>query len=353
MTVAVSKLSQVYPDLVQHMGAEDREYLAGALELKRVEAGQTLLEYGKPSDRMYLVAEGDLAVRLPTSEGTVDLGSRGAGRWVGELGVIEPGPASADVAAGTDVTLWILTHEAFERMRVEKPCCAARVMEEMSKDVAHRMRTCNSVLFRRSDEGRLEIVPTHQATGGPVARLIHEIKDLFDLGGRAPAGDVVPDKPLKPAMSLQTFLHEHPSFGRLSDEDRERLIQACDVKAFPDGHAFIREGDARDSVYFLLDGQAEVAVKKPTDAGFATDRIMGPGEIIGLIALVDRGRRSASCIARGPLKVAALQLEGANLLMNTRARMSCAFQYALASQLARDARELNESLLHAAAHPDA
>jgi hypothetical protein len=33
--------------------------------------------------------------------------------------------------------------------------------------------------------------------------------------------------------------------------------------------------------------------------------------------------------------------------------VSCAFQYALASQLAKDARNLNESLLHAAGHPDA
>jgi len=130
------------------------------------------------------------------------------------------------------------------------------------------------------------------------------------------------------------------------------MIQACEVREFPDGHALIREGDHRDAVYFILDGLIEVQVRKPTNASFATDRLMGPGEIVGLVALVDRGRRSATCSARGPVKVAVLSLEGANLLVNTRARISCSFQYALAEQLAHDARSLNESLLHAAANVD-
>jgi len=353
VTVAASKLSQVYPQLVEHLSAEDREYLAAALDLKRMEAGEEFISYGEDSESLYLVAEGDVVVSLPSEDGAVDLGKRGAGRWVGELGVIEPGPASATVRAGADVTLWVLTHDAFERMRAENPCCAAAIMEEVSKDVAARLRACNKVLFRRSDEGTIELVPAAEAPPGLLARLVHEIRDLFDLTGQTPAGGVAPQAPTRPGMSLKTFLEEHPSFGRLADEDRDHLMQACEVKELPDGHVLIREGDARDAVYFLLDGLIEVQVRKPKDASFATDRIMGPGDIIGLIAIVDRGRRSASCTARGPVKVAVLTLEGANLLMNTRARISCAFQYALAEQLANDARNLNESLLHAAAHPEA
>jgi CRP-like cAMP-binding protein len=351
MTVAVAKLSQVYPDLVQHMSDEDREFLAGALELRHVESGAELITHGETSSELLLVAEGSVGVQLVEGDETIDLGTRGAGSWVGELGVIEPGPASASVRAASDATLWVLSHEAFERMREENPCTAARVMEEVSKDVAQRLRTCNAVLFRKTDEGVTELVSSHEAPAGVVARLIHEIKDLFDLGRPAEPGDVAPDGPTRPGMSLQTFLGEHPSFGRLSEDDQTRLMQACDVKEYEDGHVLIREGDGRDAVYFILDGLVEVAVQKPKEASFATDRLMGPGEIIGLIAIVDRGKRSASCTARGPIKAAALSLEGVSLLMHTRAPISCAFQYALASQLAQDARNLNESLLHAAAHP--
>ena len=352
MTVAASKLSQVYPQLVEHLSDQEREYLASLLELRRADVDEELITYGEVSDSLFMVAEGDVVVSLPSEGGRVDLGRRGAGRWVGELGMIEPGPASATVRAGTDATLWVLTHAAFQRMRQEYPCCGAAIMEQVSKDVAGRLRTCNTVLFRKSKEGQIELVPSTEAPAGVVSKLIHQIKDLFDLGKATPSGGAVPVRPTKPGMSLKTFLAQHDSFGGLSEDDRDHMIQACEVREFPDGHALIREGDHRDAVYFILDGLIEVQVNKPKGASFATDRVMGPGEIVGLVAIVDRGRRSATCTARGPVKVAVLSLEGANLLVNTRARISCAFQYALAEQLAHDARSLNESLLHAAAHPE-
>ncbi len=351
MTVAVSKLAQIYPALVQHLSGPDREYLASVLTLLRVEAGTRLLTYGESSDSLYLIAEGDVDVRLPAGDGEVSLGQRGAGRWVGELGMIDPGPASATVEAVTDATLWSLSHEGFEAMRNENPCAAARVMEAVSHDVAARLRTCNSVLFRRTDEGLLEIVPTHQAQGGGMARLLHQIKDLFSIGEDAPKGHLEAPPPPEKTYTLESFIDEHPSFGRLSAEDREHLLQACEVKTYPDGHAFIRQGEGRTAVFFILEGLVEVSVERPKDATFAVDRFMEPGEIIGLISLVDRGTRSATCRARGSLKVGMLTLEGANLLMNTRAPISCAFQYALANQLSNDARSLNESLLHAAEGP--
>jgi len=352
MTVVASKLSQVYPHLVEHLSDAEREYLAALLVLRRADEGDELITYGEVADSLFMVAEGDVIVSLPSEGGLVDLGRRGAGRWVGEIGMIEPGPASATVRAGSDATLWILTNEAFQRMRKENPCCGAAIMEQVSKDIATRLRTCNKVLFRAGEGGQIEMVPSQEAPEGVVSKLIHQIKDLFDLGHATPSGGAVPTKPTKAGMSLKTFLGQHDSFGVMSEEDQDHMIQSCEVREFPDGHALIREGDQRDNVYFILDGLVEVQVQKPKDASFAVDRVMGPGEIVGLIALVDRGRRSATCSARGPVKVAVLSLEGANLLVNTRARISCAFQYALAEQLAHDARSLNESLLHAAAHPE-
>ena len=353
MTIAVSKLAQVYPRLVQHLGANDREYLASALELRRADAGERLITHGEVWGPLLLVAEGDLAISLPSEKGRIDLGRRGAGRWVGELGVIEPGPASATVEAGTDVTLWVLTHEAFEQMRRAAPCAAGRVMEEVSRDVAERLRTLNRVLFRERADGAREVVPAHEAPKGAFHRLLQEVfrrgptPEGCPPAGSPPAAPAPPPLPAK-ALTLQALLAGHPAFGRLPAEDREHLEKACVVQDLRDGHVLIREGESRDALYFLLEGQVAVKVQKPREATFATERLMGPGEILGLIAIVDRGPRSATCTARGPVKVATLGLEAVSLLTNTRAPISCAFQYALASQLARDARQLNESLVVAA-----
>ena len=197
MTVAVNKLAQVYPRLVQHMTEKDREYLASVLTLRRISAGQRLLTYGEVSSALILVAEGDLAISLPSERGTMDLGRRGSGRWVGELGVIQPGPASATVDAGTDATLWILTHQDFERMRREAPCAAGRVMEEVSKDVAERLRKLNSVLFRQREDGRLEVVPAHEPPAGGLSRLLHE---LFHRGAPTPQAASTPPSSSTPPL---------------------------------------------------------------------------------------------------------------------------------------------------------
>src|SRR5262245_51469436 len=57
--------------------------------------GEVLIQHGKPSGALHWIAQGDLDVRLDTAAGEVDLGTKASGEWVGELGMLDPGPASA------------------------------------------------------------------------------------------------------------------------------------------------------------------------------------------------------------------------------------------------------------------
>ncbi len=148
-------------------------------------------------------------------------------------------------------------------------------------------------------------------------------------------------------MTLEECLQRQPSLAALSRADLDALVRSCEVREHPDGYELIREGDRADAVYFILSGQLRVAVAKPRAADFVFRRQMGPGEIIGLLALIDGGPRSATCTAAGPIRVARLRLDVARLLMNSHAPISCGFQCALATQLVRDARLLNEAVLDA------
>lgn len=148
-------------------------------------------------------------------------------------------------------------------------------------------------------------------------------------------------------MQLAEFLRGQPGLRDLGEVDFDALVNACEVKDLPDGHAFIRQGTPADAVHFVLEGEVEVSVKGAKTADFTVQRTMHAGEIVGLVALVDDGPRSATCRAKGDIRVASLVLDGARLLMNSRAPISCAFQLALATQLVRDARELNEALTRA------
>ena len=64
--------------------------------------------------------------------------------------MIEPGPSSANVDAASDMTLWELSNEPFEKMRNENPCAAARVMAAISRTWRRRLRKCNIVTSGRA-----------------------------------------------------------------------------------------------------------------------------------------------------------------------------------------------------------
>ena len=148
-------------------------------------------------------------------------------------------------------------------------------------------------------------------------------------------------------MTLEECLRGHPTLDVLDADDFKALVSAIEEKSFADGFSFIRQGEHADHVYFLLDGEVEVEVTKPAEADFSAKHQMTAGEIIGLVALVDGGPRSATCTAKGDIRVGLLGLDGARLLMESRAPISCAFQVALAKQLVKDARALNHALVAA------
>ena len=85
-----------------------------------------------------------------------------------------------------------------------------------------------------------------------------------------------------------------------------------------------------------------VTAKQHGEGGFKLDKNMGPGEIFGLIGLMDHKKRSATCTATGPATVAKLPWSAFDMLCTSHARLAFHFQHYIAGQLARDARKLNE-----------
>lgn len=84
-------------------GASRRELhvLASASDVATADAGRVLLRADRHAREAYLVIEGTVDVVV---HGTV-VSTLGRGEFVGELGVIDGEPRSADVVAATDVTV--------------------------------------------------------------------------------------------------------------------------------------------------------------------------------------------------------------------------------------------------------
>ena len=74
-----------------------------------------------------------------------------------------------------------------------------------------------------------------------------------------------------------------------SDREMRRL-------SFPPGHFLIRQGDIGDQAWLIESGSLDVI--QATSNGSRVLAQIGPGAIVGEMALIDRGQRTASVVAR-------------------------------------------------------
>ena len=73
---------------------------------------------------------------------------------------------------------------------------------------------------------------------------------------------------------------------------------AANVRLLGAGDVLFSEGDVGEEMFAVIEGELELQL-----AGRAVDRV-GPGAIVGEMALIDRSPRSATVVASVPSKVA-------------------------------------------------
>ena len=105
-------------------------------EAKPFGAGQTVFAAGAAGDAMYIVLEGDIAIRA----GETDLEVLGPGAIFGEMALIDGAPRSASAVATSDCRLVEIDRRRFEFMVSQTPYFALAVMKTM----ADRLRKSNA-----------------------------------------------------------------------------------------------------------------------------------------------------------------------------------------------------------------
>ncbi|HUE01838.1 MAG TPA: Crp/Fnr family transcriptional regulator [Bryobacteraceae bacterium] len=116
-------------------------------EAKPFAAGQTVFAAGAAGDAMYIVLEGDIAIRA----GETDLEVLGPGSIFGEMALIDGAPRSASAVAASDCRLVEIDRRRFEFMVSQTPYFALAVMKTM----ADRLRKSNARMQVPALEGGL------------------------------------------------------------------------------------------------------------------------------------------------------------------------------------------------------
>lgn len=96
-------------------------------------------------------------------------------------------------------------------------------------------------------------------------------------------------------------LDSFPVLAGLPVHERELLAASLrDERAEP-GRELARAGDLGWAMYAIVEGEADVR-----DAGGRVVGVLGPGDTFGEIALLVAGRRSATVVARTPMRLLSL-----------------------------------------------
>jgi len=145
-------------------------------------------------------------------------------------------------------------------------------------------------------------------------------------------------------MELKPFLRNLPAFESYNDQYTDALVAALEVEDCPDGFVFVHQGGYGGAMFIILEGSVGIIRRdRPNETDYDV-RDLREGEIFGLLSLVDDMPAAATCVAHGPVKIAALTQDGFHSLFQSAPPICHQLQFMIAVQLARDLQEQNEFL---------
>ncbi len=93
-------------------------------------------------------------------------------------------------------------------------------------------------------------------------------------------------------MSIANLLKRVQLFANLEPDELEQLAAICQEKTVGSGELIITQNTTGKEMYIVAQGSAEVYIQGLTDARSLV--VLGKGQVIGEMALIDQGYRSAS-----------------------------------------------------------
>jgi CRP/FNR family transcriptional regulator, cyclic AMP receptor protein len=95
-------------------------------------------------------------------------------------------------------------------------------------------------------------------------------------------------------MKILQLLEDVDLFAGLSGDELKRIAGICQERQFKEGEVLAAEGQPGDSMFVITEGFVEVLLENHPDRQTKVIINLGPGQLIGEMALLDQGPRSAT-----------------------------------------------------------
>lgn len=267
-------------------------------------AGDVLFGEGDPGKAMWVLGEGT-EVSVATTAGQarpVAVAYARKGDVLGEMALVDDGPRSGTAIVTQGGPAHQIDADEFHAMRGAFTPAAFKVLRKICLDLCGRLRTTNERIVPSGNSG----VHTPPLPAGP-----------------------------RPETEL---LDRYPPFRNLPAVVKFALAQKLEVICFDEMTPIFAEGEKADGAYFIVEGEVSVGRNGKTLANLPS------GTMFGVVACIDAGVRSASCVATGPALLLKMSDRDFDQLFSSGHRFAYQMVDLLARQLVQHLREANQML---------
>ena len=136
-----------------------------------------------------------------------------------------------------------------------------------------------------------------------------------------------------------------PLFSDFSDEELEKLAESMDLVRFAKGQSLFEEDSAGSALFVIYSGQ--VGVTRKTAKERTRERLLavvGAGECVGEMALVDGGTRSATVMALDAVEALQLSTDSYQAMREGDPKLAIKMALGVFRLLSKRLRQINKSL---------
>lgn len=142
-------------ELFAGLDEAELEYVYGMLTREDLPRGSLIFSEGDVGDRLFVIVKGEVSIKLkiPGTQRARRLATFGPGMAFGEMALIECKPRSADAYAKRDVSLYSMNPEQLDELREDRPAIATKILTNITRQLASRLRISGVEWMRRGDAG--------------------------------------------------------------------------------------------------------------------------------------------------------------------------------------------------------
>jgi CRP-like cAMP-binding protein len=287
---------------------EEREIpeLMSLLHPAVLDTDKVLFREKSSGDAMWVLGRGaevTISATPPHGGRPVVIARAGPGETVGEMALIDQGPRSGTALVTQPGPAHRILATEFNAARASFQPLAYKILRQICRELCSRLRATSD-----------RITPSE-----PVSST-----SRFSDGAEERA--------------TLSEIEEFPPFQKLPEVVKLALAQKLRLVHTESSRFLFEDGEEGDSAYFLLSGAVNV-----TRHGRILAK-MNPGAMFGLVAVIDQGRRSASCITEGPARLLRLSKLDFDALFNSGNRFAFQIVDLASRQLVEHLRSADQLL---------